>query len=166
MSTPASNRKDALLAQAKHEQIGLPAQLYRPLDAAAVGRIAEAALHILQTSGMAVHSRTAREAFRAAGATVDEDRKVVRLPRSLVEDAIASNPSSVTLYSRDGEYDCVLEDSKVHYGTGGTAIYVLDPDSGQRRPSKIIDVILNARMVQALQNIHLFTINVFPKDVR
>jgi len=166
MSTPASNGKDAFLAPARHEQIGLPAQLYRPLDDGSVRRIAEAALHILQTSGMAVHSRTAREAFRAAGATVDEQSQVVRLPRSLVEDAIASNPSSVTLYSRDGETDCVLEDSKVHYGTGGTAIYVLDPDSGQRRPSKIIDVILNARMVQALQNIHLFTINVFPKDVR
>jgi len=60
----------------------------------------------------------------------------------------------------------VLEKDRVHYGTGGTAIYVLDPDTGERRPSTIEDVILNARMVERLENIHLFTINVFPNEIR
>jgi len=114
---------------------------------------------------MAVHSDTAFEAFRSAGAEVDESSRVVRLPRSLVEDAVASNPSSITLYSRDGNSDAVLEKNRVHYATGGTAIYVLDPDTGERRPSTMADVILNARMVEALENIHAFTINVFPNEI-
>jgi len=114
---------------------------------------------------MAVHSDTAFEAFRSAGAEVDESSRVVRLPRSLVEDAVASNPSSITLYSRDGKSDAVLEKNRVHYATGGTAIYVLDPDTGERRPSTMADVILNARMVEALENIHAFTINVFPNEI-
>ena len=49
---------------------------------------------------------------------------------------------------------------------GGTAIYVLDPDSGERRPSTVEDVALNARMVEALDHIHLFTINVFPNEIQ
>ena len=150
----------------RHLEPGLPSKLYRPLDQADVPRIADAAFRILETSGLAVYSPTARNAFQAAGARVDADSHRVRLPRSLVEDAIDSNPSSITLYSRDGECDCVLEGSRVHYGTGGTAIYVLDPDTGERRPSTTEDVILNARFVDALEHIHLFTINVFPNEIK
>jgi len=144
---------------------GLPASLYRPLGAADVKRIADAAFEVLEKSGMAVYSPTARAAFKAAGAPVSEQTSVVRLPRALVEDAIAANPSSVTLFSRDGEADAVLERNRVHYGTGGTAIYVLDPDTGERRQSTLADVVLNARLVDVLENIHVFTINVFPHDV-
>jgi len=146
-------------------QQGLRSSLYRPLKDSDVGRIVDDAHRILEQSGMLVFSKTAREAFKQAGADVDESACRVKMPRGLVEDAIDSNPSSITLYSRDGNTDCVLEKNRVHYGTGGTAIYVLDPDTGERRPSTVEDVVLNARMVQALDNIHLFTINVFPNDV-
>jgi trimethylamine---corrinoid protein Co-methyltransferase len=149
----------------KHETPGIPASPYQPLDDGGVKKVADAALAVLAESGMAVYSDTAREALRAAGAQVDSESRAVKLPRSLVEDAVDSNPSSVTLFSRDGEHDVVLERDRVHYATGGTAIYVLDPDSGERRPSTVEDVILNARMVDALENIHSFTINVFPNEV-
>ena len=154
------------MTQCKHANRGLASSLYRPLAEADVRQIENAVFRVLERAGMLVYSKTAREAFRSAGADVDEGTCVVKLPRGLVEDAIASNPSSVTLYSRDGKCDCVLEKNRVHYGTGGTAIYVLDPDTGERRPSTVQDVILNARMVQALDNIHVFTINVFPNDVK
>ncbi len=144
---------------------GLPSKLYQPLTPAAVKKIAAAALEVLEKSGMQVFSATAREAFAKAGADVDEASNVVKLPRALVEDAVDSNPSSITLYSRDGKTDAVLEDSRVHYGTGGTAIYVLDPDTGERRPSTTQDVAWNARFVESLENIHLFTINVFPNEI-
>jgi len=154
------------MAHPPNEQPGIAASPYRPLEDADVGRIAEAAFDVLAGSGVAVHTDTGLEAFRAAGAEVDEQTRIVRLPRRLVEDAIASNPSSVTLWSRDGQCDAVLEGNRVHYGTGGTAIYVLDPDTGKRRPSTTDDVVLNARMVDALDNLHVFTINVFPHDVK
>jgi len=147
------------------EKPGLSACLYRPLSQGDVARIAEAALDVLERSGMAVYSDTGFRALQDAGASVDEQERIVRSPRRLVEDAITSNPSSITLYSRDGKNDVVLEGSRVHYGTGGTALYVLDPDKGHRREAIVRDVILNARVVDALPNIHLHTINVFPHDV-
>jgi len=153
------------LTTSKHEEPGLTSSLYRPLAESDVRSIADAAFRVLEESGMLVFSKTARAAFAAAGADVDEISCRARLPRSLVEDAISSNPSSVTLYGRNKRPDCVLEKNRVHYGTGGTAIYVLDPDTGERRPSKVEDVILNARIVDRLDNIHLFTINVFPNDI-
>ena len=149
----------------QHEIAGMPASLYRPLSLVDEYKIADAAFRVLAESGIAVYSTTALEAFWAAGACVDTESRVVHLPRAMVEDAIASNPSSVTLHSRDGHYNAVLEENRVHYGTGGTAIYVLDPDTGERRPSTTEDVILNARMVEALEHIHVFTINVFPNEI-
>jgi len=153
------------LTASRHKLPGIPASLYRPLREADVRKIADAAFDVLAASGMAVYSPSALEAFRSAGAEVDDETRVVRLPRRLVEDAVSANPSSVTLHSRDGKCDAVLEKDRVHFGTGGTAIYVLDPDTGERRPSTIEDVSLNARLVDALENIHVFTINVFPNDI-
>jgi trimethylamine--corrinoid protein Co-methyltransferase len=92
-----------------HTRPGIPASPYRPLSDRDVTTIADAALTLLERSGMVVYSPTAFEAFRSAGAEVDESTRFVRLPRSLVEDAIASNPSSITLYARDDRNQAVLE---------------------------------------------------------
>ena len=153
------------LTEPDHTLPGIRASWYRPLGESDVRRVADAAFEMLEKSGMVVYSPTAFEAFKAAGAVVDEESRIARLPRSLVEDCIASNPSSITLYSRDGKCDAVLEENRVHYGTGGTAIYVLDPETGKRRYSTTEDVLLNARLVSVLDNVHVFTINVFPHDV-
>jgi trimethylamine--corrinoid protein Co-methyltransferase len=158
------NRKEEIV-KAKHQQLGLHGGQYLPLGETDVNRIASAAFDVLEKSGMAVYSATARQALLAAGAEAADDGSVLRFPRRMVEDAIASNPSSITLYSRNGENDVVLESSRVHYGTGGTALYVLDPDRGHRREAQVRDVILNARLIDALENVHLHTINVFPHDV-
>jgi len=139
--------------------------LYRPLAESDVRKIADAAFEVLAKAGMQVFSEQAFEALKQAGAETDAESRIVRLPRALVEDAIASNPSSVTLYARNGQCNAVLEKNRVHYGTGGTAIYVLDPVTGERRSSETKDVILNARFVERLENIHVFTINVFPNEI-
>jgi len=153
------NRKDG------NDKVGLCSSLYKPLKSEDIRKISDAAFEVLAESGMQVCSPIALDVFKSAGADVDQQTQIVKLSRGLVEDAIASNPSTVTLYSRDGKCDVVLEKNRVHYGTGGTAIYVLDPDTGERKPSTIEDVALNAKMVQTLENIHVFTINVFPNEI-
>jgi len=149
----------------ERELVGIRSSLYKPLTPDGVKQMTEAVYEVLGRSGVAVYSDEGFEAFKAAGAEVDTETRNVRLPRSLVEDVIDSNPSSITLHARNEWYDAVLEKDRVHYGTGGTAIFVLDPDTGERRPSTVQDVILNARMVDALENIHVFTINVFPNEI-
>jgi trimethylamine--corrinoid protein Co-methyltransferase len=139
--------------------------LYHPLTESGTRAILDTAFRVLDKRGVHIHSAEVLDRFRRAGAEIDENAARARLPRSLVEDAIDSNPSVVTLCSRDGRNDAVLGNGRVHYGTGGTAIYVLDVDTGERRPSRIDDLILNARLIQALDYIHLTTINVFPNEI-
>ena len=153
------------MAKQRENDPGIAASFYKPLREGDVKRIVDEAFRVLEKSGMYVYSETARSVFANAGATVESEQPLVRLPRSLVEDCIAANPSSITLYSRDGSCDAVLEDSRVHFGTGGTAIYVLDPDTGKRRPSTTKDVALCARLTDALDHVHVFTINVFPNEI-
>jgi trimethylamine--corrinoid protein Co-methyltransferase len=143
----------------------IAASLYRPLSEDDVRQMADAAFEVLETSGLAVYSPTGFAALQAAGAEADAETRIVKLPRALVEDAIASNPSSITLYARDDVHHAVLEGNRVHYGTGGTALYVLDPDTGERRPSTNADVRLNARLAHELDRVHVFTINVFPNEI-
>ena len=138
---------------------------YRPFNGAEVKQINDAVIALLEKGGVKVYTETGREAFRKAGADIDESECLVKISRSMLEDAIDSAPSKVVLYGRNPENDCVLEDSNVYLGTGGTAINVLDMETGKRRPSTNEDVRQMARLMDALANIHLFTINVFCNDV-
>jgi trimethylamine--corrinoid protein Co-methyltransferase len=145
---------------------GKPGGLYKPLSDRDMQRIVDEACGLLARSGMHIYSKTARDYLTKAGAELDHDGLTIRFPKSFVEDAIATAPSSVTLCGRNPDHDVMLEDSRVYYGTGGTAIYVMDLESGERRPSTNEDVKLNARLIDALPHVHLFTINVFPNEIK
>ena len=138
---------------------------YRPFSEADVQKIHHAAMTLLEKGGVKVFTRMGREYLRRAGAGVDESSCIVRMPRSLVEDAIASAPHSVTLCGRDPRHDIVLEGANVYLGTGGTAIHVLDIDTGARRPSTLADVRDMARLVDGCDWVHFFLINVYPNDI-
>ena len=145
---------------------GLRGGYYKPLSDADQQTIINEAIGLLERSGMNVYSPKARDYLARAGAEVKGNGITVLFPRSLVEDAIASAPSRIVLHGRSPEHDVVLEESRVYYGTGGTAIYVMDLETGKRRHSTTEDVKLNARITDALEHVHLFTINVFPNDIK
>jgi trimethylamine--corrinoid protein Co-methyltransferase len=138
---------------------------YKPLTDAQMEMIHEHALRILAETGVKVFTKTGREHFKRAGAIIDEAKGLVRIPRAMVEDAIASAPSRLVLCGRDPKHDAILEGSNVYLGTGGTAINVLDIDSGIRRPSTSADVAAMTRLMDALEYVNIHTINVYPNDV-
>ena len=142
---------------------GLVGGQYKPLTEQEVHQIHEASLVVLERTGVEVRHDEARDLFREAGADVEGDR--VRLPRTLVEDAIDKAPSSVVLAGRDPPQDLILEDARVHIGTGGAALQVLDLDTGEIRKAVLNDVADMARIVDALDNIHFYLIPIYPTDI-
>ena len=143
--------------------MGLNGGQYKPLTKDQVQRIHEAALTILARTGIQVEEPEALRLFREAGADVDGNR--VRLPRSLVEDAVDWAPSRLVLAGRDPRWDLKLEGGRVHIGTGGAALTVFDLESGQPHPALLRDVAELARLVDALDNIHFYLIPVYPTDM-
>ncbi|MEG2638824.1 MAG: trimethylamine methyltransferase family protein, partial [Clostridiales bacterium] len=92
-------------------------------------------LEILETVGVFVESESAMEVFEANGCRVDWDKKIVKFPAYVVEDAIRKAPPKVLLAGRDPKNDVVLEGTRVNFLTFGEGIMVIDPYTGERRPS-------------------------------
>lgn len=135
---------------------GLEGGWYKPLKDEDVKRIHEASLEVLERTGIEVMPSECREIFCQAGAAIDEQSNRVRIPRSMVEDALATARNEVILCGRDPKHDIVLGGRRVHMGTGGAAVKVLDLETRQVRASTLADVARIGRLVDALDNIHFY----------
>jgi len=113
-----------------------------------------ASLEILETVGMHCPSNRIMKIFQDAGAWVDAKEKRIRIPQSLIEEALKKTPKEIVFCGRNPENDILLEDSRVYFGMGGTPVpYIRDIETGQmRRPTKK-DFADATRLGDALPNI-------------
>ena len=95
----------------------------------------------------------------------DRDTRRVRFSRDLVLQQIAKAPSQVILYARDGKNDLDLTKDKVHLGTGGAAVKILDMETGLPRSSTLRDLYDLGRLVDRLDHIHFFLRPCIPTDI-
>ncbi|MBN1862890.1 MAG: trimethylamine methyltransferase family protein [Dehalococcoidales bacterium] len=144
---------------------GLTGGSYKPLSEDAISRIHDTAMRVIEEIGFEVNSDTARELFKKAGAQVDEEKRRVRMPRERVMELIAQAPSEVRLCGRDEKHDILLGGSRVYAGTGGTALYIYEPDTDRKRPANLEDLRCFARLVEQLDNIHLFMLSTYPGEL-
>lgn len=79
-------------------------------------------LEVLERTGVFVEDEEAREVFAGAGARVDADKKVVRIPGHVVEQAIRTAPSSLRLAGRNPKNDIVLEAGRVGFTNFGEGV--------------------------------------------
>jgi trimethylamine--corrinoid protein Co-methyltransferase len=119
---------------------------------------------VLEQTGIEVLPSEARQIFAQAGAMIDESANRVRIPRAMVEDAIAKACNRFTLAGREERHDLDLGNDRVYMGTGGAAVKVVDLD-GQVRESRLEDIARIGRLVDALENIHFFLRPVVARDV-
>jgi len=143
---------------------GLQGGHYKPLSDEGVQRIHEAALTALEEIGLSQAPPTGVEAMVAAGAIQGDDGRL-RYPRALVEDMLAKAARNITLHGRDPKFDLHLEENRVHYGTAGAAVHMVDPVTKEYRDSTAQDLYDAARIVQNLDNIHFFQRCMVARDV-
>ena len=110
-----------------------------------------AVLEVLARVGVEVHSDRALDVARRAGAFVDGNR--VKFPPALVEKCIRSAPSRVVLCDRHGGRKLMLDAGRFPFGAGPTAIYTIDPVTGERRIPGVEDTRRASRVIDALPNI-------------
>lgn len=134
---------------------GLPGGQYSPLSEAAVLRIHQAALEALEVVGLANAPASGVEVMTRAGAVLGDDGRL-RYPRALVEDMLAKAARGITLHGREPRHDLHLEGTRVHYGTAGAAVHVVDLATLDYRESTAQDLHDAARIVHHLDNVHFF----------
>lgn len=115
--------------------------------------IFRAALDVLAHTGVEVHNDEALDILKSQGARVDGMR--VRIPSYLVWRALASAPSSFTIYSREGnpDKDITIAPNWINYGPGPTCPNFRDAHTGERRKYLRQDARDVARVCDALPNI-------------
>ena len=146
--------RSAPLEQSKRPiRPGMSGGTYSPLSDSDVEKIHEAALQALETIGLADAPPSGVEILTKAGALLGDDGRI-RFPRALVEDALAKANRSVTLFSRDGQTDLDLSGTRVHYGTAGAAVHMVDVDARNYRECTVQDLHDAARICDRLDNIH------------
>lgn len=94
-------------------------------------------LEILADPGIMVRSPAVLELLRTSGATVEKKLMRARLPEQMVQDALGRLPKRVTLGSRDPRKGMVAPRASgpPFMATNGTAVYVVDSNTGEKRPS-------------------------------
>ncbi|MEI6451796.1 MAG: trimethylamine methyltransferase family protein [Actinomycetes bacterium] len=102
--------------------------------------IVDQALALLETVGMRFGACASLQRLADAGARVDRETGVARLPRELVERALAGCPHEVLLAGATTEQDLVLDGSAVHFLPSGTPTRILDDETGLVRSSTTDDL--------------------------
>ncbi|WP_424942831.1 trimethylamine methyltransferase family protein [Aliiroseovarius crassostreae] len=175
MSSPSARRsggraaRKALRAAPLTEDIrpvrpGMEGGTYRPLSDADILRIHNAALEALETIGLADAPPSGVEYMTKAGAILGDDGRL-RFPRSVVEDALAMAAKQITLHGRDPKQDLDLRGNRVHYGTAGAAVSMVDAQGRNYRDSTVQDLHDAARIAQQLDNIHFLQRPMVCRDI-
>jgi trimethylamine--corrinoid protein Co-methyltransferase len=92
--------------------------------------LVDQALDVLDTVGMRFGACESLERLAEHGAHVDHAAGVARLPRALVERALASCPRDVLLAGATPSLDVVLDGAGVHFLPSGTPTRILDHETG------------------------------------
>lgn len=143
---------------------GLEGGTYTPLTDADVARIHDAALTCLAEIGFADAPVSGIKSMVAYGAVLGDDNRL-RFPRDVVDKALATACRDLTLHGRDPEYDLHLTGDRVHFGTAGAAVHVVDIETNSYRDSTLMDLHNAARIVQQLDNIHFLQRPMVARDV-
>jgi len=137
---------------------------YRLLTEEQIKEIHRASLEVLETVGVRVSHEEGVQLLRDAGCRVKEDN-VVHIPNWLVEEAIRSAPSRITIYNRRAEEAMRLEGRSIHFGLGTDLISTVDLKTGETRRSLLQDVANAARVADYCPEVDFIASFGLPSDV-
>ncbi len=143
---------------------GMEGGTYKPLSDADIEKIHQAALTALEEIGLADAPESGVEIMTGAGAVLGDDGRL-RYPRALAEDMLAIAAKEITLCGRDPAHDLDLSGAKVHYGTAGAAVHMVDLEANEYRESTVQDLHDAARIVDQLDNLHFLQRPMVCRDI-
>ena len=157
-------RSSPLAEDVKPVRPGLNGGQYRPLSAAQVAQIEQTIYQILDEIGLSQAPESGVAYMTAFGARAGDDGRV-RFSREIVDKALSLARKDITLYGRDPQFDLHLSGSRVHYGTAGAAVHLVDIKNNEYRESHLADIYDAARIVQQMDNIHFFQRPMVARDI-
>lgn len=143
---------------------GMSGGTLKVLSDAQIAKIHEAALTALETIGLNDAPPSGVDILTSAGAILGDDGRI-RFPRALVEDMLALARKDLILCGRDPRHDLDLSGTRVHYGTAGAAVHMVDVHGNDYRESTLQDLHDAARITDTLDNIHFLQRPMVARDI-
>jgi len=128
-------------------------------------RIHSATLRVLERVGLQVRSESILRELGAAGARIDVATMRACLPPAMVEECMALVPPTFLMAARDPALDLPVDGSAGYLSGDGTSAFVIDLETGLRRPSNLQDLIDTTRVVDAVPEVGYLWPAVAPADV-
>jgi trimethylamine--corrinoid protein Co-methyltransferase len=157
-------RSAALADNVRPIRAGLSGGQYQALSPADIQRIHATALRALEEIGLADAPPSGIEIMTKAGAILGDDGRL-RFPPALIEDMLAKAARNITLQARDPQNNLTLSGNRVHYGTAGAAVHVVDADGRNYRESTLQDLHDAAHIADTLDNIHFLQRPMVARDI-
>lgn len=124
------------------------------MDDVVVSTVHDRSLDVLRRVGLVWPDEPSLEKLQQLGFQVDMAKKLVRIPAERVLDALDKAPKNVKLYPRDQGQPLSFDRGSLLMGAG-TGVAVIDPHSGERRPSTAWDVTWLVRIQNVSPNIDI-----------
>jgi trimethylamine---corrinoid protein Co-methyltransferase len=129
-----------------------------------VEKIHVASAAILARTGVVFGGQRALEIFAAAGAVVDFEQKLVKIPEELLETLLQRTSNHFRLWSRGGGRLMDLRDGQIRGHNVGGCVRIFDYETAQIRNATQNDLEQLTTVIDALENIHVARPMVYPNE--
>lgn len=115
-------------------------------------KIHSASLEVLKRTGVKVDHAEATALLLDAGATRDDEGRILIPPRLVEEglEKVRATSGEIQLYTRDGDPAILLRHGDTYFGPGSDALEIRDVQSGEIRPATVADVGTNVTVADAV----------------
>jgi len=135
------------------------------LDDATVAQIIDEGYALLMDPGVRVHNDEALKLLAEAGAQVDMDQRIARIPRKIAQQAIQTAPREFYLHNHDGKPVVHYGGDSVQFDPGSAAITILDSETREQRAPTSTDFVRFVKLVETLPQIDAQSTAMIPGDV-
>jgi trimethylamine--corrinoid protein Co-methyltransferase len=118
-----------------------------------IQRILDEAYQLLLKPGIKVQNAEARRLLASAGAQVDEETLVARIPEQIVHQALETVPRQFHLYDYEGNPKIQYGGDAVHFDPGSSGVAILDPKTFEHKTTETQDLI---NLIKVAEQIPLF----------
>ena len=115
-----------------------------------VAQIIDEGLALLADPGVRIHNQEARRLLAEAGADVDPNTQVARIPERIVRQALETAPAEFHLYDLDGQPVVHYGGDTVQFDPGSAGTSVLDGETQKQRPPLTADLVRFVKLVETL----------------
>jgi len=118
-----------------------------------VNQIIEEGFALLMNPGIQVHNDEALSLLADAGADVDMEKKIAKIPEKIARQALESRPSEFYLYDLDGNQVVHYGGDSVQFDPGSGGITILDRETERQRQALTEDLINFVKLVEMLPQV-------------